>query len=93
MQACLRSPRPYHGLPELHYPLNEREVLVTACSRIRMHQNRINISTVLAGQRVGIKEVADDVWLVTPTSASNLHSACHSWWYCEDSKSVIPWIK
>ena len=30
-----------------------------------MHRKKINISTVLAGQRVGIKEVDDGIWLVT----------------------------
>ena len=61
----LPSPRPYRGLPELHYPLHEREVLVTACGRICMHHKRINISTVLAGQRVGIKEVDEGIWIVS----------------------------
>ena len=47
------SPRTYRGLPELTYPLHDRDVLVTACGRICMHRKRVNISTVLAGQRVG----------------------------------------
>jgi Integrase core domain len=59
------SPRPYKGLPELRYPLHEREVLVTACGRICMHRKRINISTVFAGQRVGIKEVDEGIWIVS----------------------------
>jgi hypothetical protein len=46
------SPRPYDGLPELTYPLDDRDVLVTACGRICMHRKRINVSTVLAGQRL-----------------------------------------
>jgi Integrase core domain len=59
------SPRPYLGLPELTYPLHDREVLVTACGRICMHRKRINVSTVLAGQRLGIKEVDDGIWIVS----------------------------
>ena len=59
------SPRPYDGLPELTYPLHDRDVLVTACGRICMHRKRINVSTVLAGQRLGIKEVDDGIWLVS----------------------------
>jgi len=35
-----------------------------ACSRICVHRKKINISTVLADQTVGIKEVADGLWLV-----------------------------
>ena len=56
-EAYLASPTTYRGLPDLTYPLHDRDVLVTACARICMHRIRINISTVLAGQRVGIKEV------------------------------------
>ena len=59
------SARPYRGLPELDYPFHDRDVLVTACGRICMHRKRINISTVLAGQKVGLKEVDDGIWLVS----------------------------
>jgi transposase InsO family protein len=59
------SPRTYRGLPELTYPLHDRDVLVTACGRICMHRKRVNISTVLAGQRVGIKEVDEGIWIVS----------------------------
>lgn len=59
------SPTPYRGLPELSYPLHDREVLVTACGRICIYRKRINLSTVLAGQRVGIKEVDEGIWIVS----------------------------
>lgn len=59
------SPRPYRGLPELSYPMHDRDVLVTACGRICMHRKRINLSHVLAGQRVGIKEVDEGIWIVS----------------------------
>lgn len=59
------SPRPYHGLPELDYPLHDRDALVTACGRICLHRKKINISTVLAGQKLGIKEVEEGIWLVS----------------------------
>jgi len=59
------SSRPYQGLPELDYPFHDRDILVTACGRICMHRKKINISTVLAGQRLGIKEVDDGIWLVS----------------------------
>lgn len=59
------SPRPYRGLPELEYPFHDRDLLVTACGRICMHRKKINISTVLAGQKLGIKEVDDGIWLVS----------------------------
>ncbi len=55
------SPRPYDGLPELQYPWHYRDILVTACGRIGMHRKKINISTVLAGQKLGIREVDDGI--------------------------------
>ena len=59
------STRAYEGLPDLAYPLHDRDVLVTACGRICMHRKRINVSTVLAGQRLGIKQVDEGVWIVS----------------------------
>ena len=59
------SAKPYRGLPNLEYPCHDREVLVTACGRICMHRKKINVSTVLAGQRLGITEVDDGIWLAT----------------------------
>ncbi|MGY4348921.1 transposase InsO family protein [Bradyrhizobium sp. GM7.3] len=59
------SARSYAGLPELTYPFHDREVLVTACGRLCLHRKRINISTVLAGQKLGIKEVDEGIWLVS----------------------------
>lgn len=59
------SQRPYRGLPEVEYPLHDRDALVTICGRICMHRKKINISTSLAGQRLAIKEVDDAIWLVS----------------------------
>jgi hypothetical protein len=59
------SRRPYTGLPDISFPLHDREVVVTACGRICMYRKRINLSYVLAGQRVGIKEVDEGIWIVS----------------------------
>jgi hypothetical protein len=59
------STRSYQGLPDLAYPLHDRDILVTACGPICLHRKKINISTVLAGQSLGIKEVDDGIWLVS----------------------------
>jgi transposase InsO family protein len=59
------SPRSYQGLPELTYPFHDRDILVTACGRLCLHRKKINISAVLAGQRLGIKEVDEGIWLVS----------------------------
>lgn len=67
MPAELYAPasRNYQGLPELEYPFHDRDILVTACGRICMHRKKINVSTVLAGQRLGIKQVDDGIWLIS----------------------------
>ncbi len=59
------APRQYNGLPEIDYPFHDREVMVTACGRICMHRKKINLSTVMAGQKLGIKEVENGIWIVT----------------------------
>jgi transposase InsO family protein len=59
------SPRIYSGLPDIDYPFHDKELLVTSCGRICMHRKKINLSITLGGQKVGIKEVDDGIWLVT----------------------------
>jgi putative transposase len=59
------SPRPYKGLSDLKYPFHDRTVTVTTCGRICIGKRKINLSQALAGQNVGIKEVAEKIWLVT----------------------------
>ncbi len=59
------SPRPYTGLPDIDYPLHDKTIVVTRCGRICLGNKKINFSQVFAGQAVGIKEVHDDIWLVS----------------------------
>lgn len=59
------SARRYEGLGELVYPFHDRTVLVTSCGRICLHRKKVNLSTVLAGQTLGLKEVEENVWLVS----------------------------
>ena len=59
------SLRPYQGLPEPHYPFHDRTVVVTCCGRLCLHRKKINLSTSLAGQAVGIKEVDTGICLVS----------------------------
>ncbi len=59
------STRPYQGLPDLDYPFHDKVVVVTNCGRICLGRKKINFSAVFAGQAVGIKEVQDDIWLVS----------------------------
>lgn len=37
--------------------MHDMDILVTACGRICMHSKKINISTVMAGQWLGIRYV------------------------------------
>jgi putative transposase len=57
--------RPYHGLEELEYPLHDWTAVITTCGRICYQRRKINVSQVLAGQRVGVKQTDDHTWLVT----------------------------
>ncbi len=47
------------------YPLHDRTIKVTRCGRICIGRRKINLSTVFAGQYVGVREVAEEVWLVS----------------------------
>jgi len=42
----------------------DKQHIVTACGRVCMHRKKINISSALAGQLVGLKQVGDCIWLV-----------------------------
>ena len=64
-EVCKVSTRQYRGIGELSYPFHDRTVLVTYCGRICIFRKKINLSTSLAGQAVGIKEVDDGIWLVS----------------------------
>ena len=59
------SPRPYVGLPELNYPFHDKTIVVTTCGRICFNRQKINLSQVFAGQKVGIKQVDERIWLAS----------------------------
>jgi putative transposase len=64
-ECYLPSNRPYTGLPALDYPFHDKTVAVTTCGRICFNRQKINLSTVFAGQNVGIKQVSEEIWLVS----------------------------
>ena len=39
-ELYVASPRRYDGLPDLSYPFHDRDILVTACGRIRLYRKR-----------------------------------------------------
>jgi hypothetical protein len=47
---------------ELKLPPHRSDVVITACGRLCLHRKGINISTVLAGQKLGIKEVDEGIF-------------------------------
>lgn len=59
------SPRPYRGLGELEYPLHDWTAIVTTCGRICYEERKVNLSTVFAGQKVGVAQVSEHIWLVS----------------------------
>jgi putative transposase len=59
------SVRPYERPAEPEYPWHDRTIRVTRCGRICIGKRKINFSTVFAGQMVGIREVEDQIWLVS----------------------------
>ena len=61
----LPSTRPYGGLADLEYPFHDWTAVITTCGRICYQRRKINVSQVFAGQKVGVKQVGDHVWLVT----------------------------
>ena len=38
---------------------------ITTCGRICYRTRKINVSQVFAGQKVGVKQVGEHIWLVT----------------------------
>jgi putative transposase len=56
-----KSPRPYRGLGDLDYPIHDWTATVTSCGRICYKRRKINLSTVFAGQKVGVKQVMSPV--------------------------------
>ena len=59
------SAREYWRPEPPEYPYHDRTIQVTYCGRICIGGRKINLCRALAGQHVGIREVADKIWLVS----------------------------
>ena len=59
------SNRVYRGAEEPEYPFHDRTIRITNCGRICIGRRKINLSRAFVGQLVGIREVADEIWLVS----------------------------
>ena len=64
-ELYLPSTKRYEGLPDVSYPFHDKTVTVTNCGRICLDGKKIHFSTVFAGHDVGLRQVEDDVWLVS----------------------------
>ena len=51
----------YQGLPDIDYPSHDKTIVVTNCGRICLGRKKITLSTVFAGEAVGIKDIHDDI--------------------------------
>lgn len=65
VEVYSQSQRAYEGLPDVEYPFHDRTITVTHCGRICIEKRKISLSRALAGQPVGMREVADGMWLVS----------------------------
>jgi transposase InsO family protein len=59
------SAKAYQGLPEVDYPFADKTITVTNCGRICMGKKKINLSQVFAGQKLGVTQTEENIWLVT----------------------------
>lgn len=59
------SLRPYEPAEDPDYPYHDRTLRVTKCARLCIGKRKINLSQAFACQLVGIREVADKIWLVS----------------------------
>ena len=59
------SSKIYAPPEEPDYPFHDRTVRVTRCGRICIGKRKINLSQVFAGQILGLREVEDNLWLVS----------------------------
>ena len=59
------SAREYWRPEPPEYPYHDRTIQVTHCGRICINGRKINLCRALAGQHIGVREVADKIWLVS----------------------------
>ena len=59
------SARSYFHPDPPEYPFHDRTIHITQCGRICIGRRKINLSRVFAGQYVGVREIDNDIWLVS----------------------------
>jgi putative transposase len=56
---------PTWTLGDLDHPIHDWTATVTSCGRICIGRRKINLSTDLAGQTVGVRKVEEQIWQVS----------------------------
>ena len=59
------SAREYRLPDDPTYPYHDHTIRVTQCGRICIRGRKVNFSSVFAGQLAGLREVEDQLWLVS----------------------------
>ena len=59
------SEREFKKPEPLYYPFHDKTITVTRCGRICDNKMKVNLSRAFAGQQVGIKEMEDNIWVVS----------------------------
>lgn len=59
------STRAYQAFDALEYPRHDWTAVITTCGRICYQRRKVNVSQVFVGQKVGVKQTDDHMWLVT----------------------------
>ena len=49
----------------MSYPFHDKTVTLTNCGCIHLDGKKIHFSTVSAGYNMGLRQIEDDVWLVS----------------------------
>lgn len=61
-----RSARVNRGLEDLTYPFHDQTITVTSCGRIWFQRQKVNLSQVFAGQKVGVTPLDDETCRLEP---------------------------
>ena len=59
------SVREFSDPEPIFYPLHDQTITVTQCGRVCAKGLKVSLSRAFAGQQVGIREIEDDIWVVS----------------------------
>jgi hypothetical protein len=82
-KVYVASARPYRGIGAPQYPFHDKTVVITNCGRLCLYRKKINLSTCLAGQPVGIKKSktasgSSALWITTSVTSISCGATCNT---------------